>query len=93
MAINEMPDLHITFEALKEHEGSEVELVTYTVSPDNFLFEDVNQCHIGIVNLEESSEYIVLGPVFMENFYVTFDATEYYHYLRVGISNKPVPKN
>ena len=63
------------------------------MSPANFLFEDAGQCHIGVINLKERSDYIVLGQVFMENFYVTYDASEYYHYLRVGISNKPVPKN
>jgi len=84
----DMPDLVFSFPT----EHYLLSTVFYKVPPKSFLFNDFDLvteetfCHLGIVaqNYKEFDHFI-LGQVFMENFYVTYDATDP-DQLKVGIS-------
>jgi len=86
-----MPDLIFSFPS-DHHNIISSGLVFYKVPPKSFLFNDYDLfteetfCHLGIVaqNYKEFDHFI-LGQVFMENFYVTYDATDP-DQLKVGIS-------
>ena len=74
----DMPDMKFSFKT--NEEGGE--LVTYSIKPLSFLYSDVDYrtkiktCHLGIIGQKwNDMEHWVLGGAFMENFYVTYDAT------------------
>jgi len=69
----------------------------YQVPSASFLFSDTDMrtnlttCHLGIVaQKHENMDYWTLGGVFMENFYVTYDAEDRENLL-VGLSYTPIP--
>ena len=73
----DMPDLKFTF---VRPDG---EVQEFAVPPHSFLYDDVDSlnnlqvCHLGLIGQQYSnSEAWVLGQAFMENFYVTFDASD-----------------
>jgi len=73
-----MPDLHFTFPV--EHQIFNT--AEYRVPAKSFLFSDfdfnteTHSCHLGVVAQKYSEfDHFILGQVFMENFYVTYDAT------------------
>ena len=81
-----MPDLNFSFKA------NDGETVTYSVPPKSYLYPDVDYrtnltiCHVGITAQRyKDVNYWMLGGPFMENFYVTYDATDP-EQLKVGIS-------
>ena len=83
-----MPDLMFSF----PNEYTETNTITYKVPAKSFLFKDTDlftketYCHLGIVAQSyKEFDHFILGQVFMENFYVTYDATNP-EQLRVGIS-------
>ena len=76
-----IPDMYFTFEI--ESEDDTIELATYSIPSKSFLFSDVDLrndklfCHLGIVTQKFSDvDHFILGQVFMEHFYATFDATD-----------------
>jgi len=84
----DMPDLMFSF----PDENEITNTVTYKVPSKSFLFNDFDLvtdetfCHLGIVAQSyKEFDHFILGQVFMENFYVTYDATNP-DQLRVGIS-------
>ena len=84
----DMPDLKFSF-PIEHHLLS---TAVYTVRSDSFLFKNIEEdtesetCHLMIVPQKFSEfDHFILGQVFMENFYVTYDATNP-DQLRVGIS-------
>lgn len=87
-----MPDLVFTF-ALENGEYQ-----TYNMPPKSFLYDDIDEktnmtiCHLGIVSqVRNDMDHWILGQSFMENFYVTYDATDPAQ-LKIGISvNGPEP--
>lgn len=91
--MDDMPDLKFSFAT---NEGEVDELTTYNIKPKSFLYADVDYrtnittCHLGIIGQRYNDmEHWVLGGAFMENFYVTFDATSP-EQLRVGLSYNEV---
>ena len=86
-----MPDLRIK---LKTGEGK---THSYAVPPISFLYSDydvrtnVTTCHIMIVSQHSGMDYWTLGAIFMENFYVAYDATDSQQ-LKVGLSLNVVPE-
>ena len=87
--MEEMPDLKFSFKTNKDN-GED--LTTYKVKPISFLYADVDYrtnittCHLGVIGQRwNDNEHWVLGGAFMENFYVTYDATDR-EQLRIGLS-------
>ena len=60
--------------------------------PKSFLYDDIDEktnmtiCHLGIVSqVRNDMDHWILGQSFMENFYVTYDATDPKQ-LQIGLS-------
>lgn len=84
----DMPDLTFTFPV--DHHTMNTAI--YKVPAKSFLFNDsdfitnTHTCHLGVVAQRYAEfDHFILGQVFMENFYVTFDGTNP-DQLRVGLS-------
>ena len=85
----EMPDLSFTFQTA---DGG---YQKFSVPSKSLLYSETNQttgleyCHLGVIGQKYTdSETWILGQSFMENFYVTFDATDV-DKLQVGIAYTP----
>ena len=69
-----MPDLKFTFPVEHNLFG----FATYRIPAKSFLFKESDEdpkCHIGVMaQLYSDTDHFILGQVFMENFYVTYDA-------------------
>ena len=86
---DDMPDLKFSF---KTNDDDGDDLTTYSIKPISFLYSDVDYrtnittCHLGVIGQRWNDiEHWVLGGAFMENFYVTYDATNH-EQLRIGLS-------
>ena len=70
-----MPDLKFTFPV----EHNLLGFATYRIPAKSFLVkesDDDTLCHLGVLaQLYSDTDHFILGQVFMENFYVTYDAT------------------
>jgi len=85
-----MPDLKFSFKTNEEEKSGDV--TTYNITPNSFLYPDtdyrtnITTCHLGVIGQRwNDMDHWVLGSAFMENFYVTYDATSP-EQLRVGLS-------
>lgn len=75
---DDMPDLVFSFPVAHHL----LDTVSYSVPSKSFLFDNedlrtkAKTCHLGIVAQKFSEfDHFLLGQVFMENFYVTYDGT------------------